>query len=114
VVEEPVVTLDEAKKQLRAVAEEKEHAACAAMIPGGPPREIRVATTLDFEWCDLAYVPAFTVSYEYRGQSYAALVNGVTGSVGGTAPVSGSRVAVAVAIGAGVTATVLWILRRLR
>jgi hypothetical protein len=47
-------------------------------------------------------LPVWIASYRYREKSYRFLVNGVTGKVAGTAPVSAWKVAIAVLIGIAV------------
>ena len=47
-------------------------------------------------------------SFKYKDKVYQFMVNGLTGKVGGKAPVSALRVLIAVLIGAGLLGLLFW------
>ena len=55
-------------------------------------------------------VPAWISSFKYKDKIYQFAVNGQTGKVGGTAPVSAWRVILAILIGAGIMAGLFYLL----
>ena len=55
-------------------------------------------------------VPAWISSFKYKDKIYQFAVNGQTGKVGGTAPVSAWRVILAILIGVGIMAGLFYLL----
>jgi hypothetical protein len=81
------VTRKRARAQALQQLEKQVRADCAPKIPGRQ-RNVRVNplyTKLE-AWPML--VPVWILAYEYRGRSYRFLVNGQTGKIKGSAPVS--------------------------
>ena len=62
---------------------------------------------------DLTYkyllVPLWQSSFDYKGKTFQFMVNGQTGQVGGKAPVSALRVAIACILGALLAALAIWL-----
>ncbi len=71
-----------------------EHAACARQIE----RLDSASTEFLHSSSRLSYLPMWIFSYNYRGKPYRAVVNGQTGEVQGTKPVSAGKVVLAVVI----------------
>ena len=54
-------------------------------------------------------VPVWISSFMYKGKNYQFVVNGQTGKVGGKAPISALRVAIAILAGIALLAFVLYL-----
>lgn len=88
-----------------------ERAACARLIE----RLDSVSTQATKRDSRLTYLPSWIFAYDYNGVKYRAIVNGQTGEVNGTKPVSTGRVLLAVVIGLIVLAAaagVIWLMNR--
>ncbi|MBD3175503.1 MAG: hypothetical protein GF320_09990 [Armatimonadia bacterium] len=57
--------------------------------------------------CSLSYLPTWIFTYSYKGQVYRAMVNGQTGEVQGTKPISAGKVAIAIIVGVVVIAAII-------
>jgi hypothetical protein len=80
--------LETAKERMRGEIRD----ACAREVPGDTHRNLMVQTTFDALAYKNALLPIWIAAYEYRGQPYRYLVNGVTGQCTGTAPWSWIKV----------------------
>ncbi len=73
---------------------------------------VRISTTHTM-YNDLTYkyllVPLWQSSFDYKGKTFQFMVNGQTGKVGGKAPVSPLRVAIACLLGAILAALAFWL-----
>lgn len=85
---------------------------CSHDVPGDTQRNLRVWTQHhDVTWKHVL-LPVWIATYRYRDKPYRFLVNGQSGKVVGTAPVSPWKVLVAVLLAAAVVAAVVWLVRR--
>lgn len=112
--EEPTITPAEALRQVRHRLEDAERTACQAMVPGGGIADLRVNTVIQDLRVDLVYVPVWVCVYHYDAKPYRALVNGQTAKVGGDAPLSFARTALAVASVIALPAVIAWYVWRRR
>jgi DNA-directed RNA polymerase subunit RPC12/RpoP len=71
----------------------------AAFLPGDTHRSLNVRTNFSSINSDLILVPIYLLAYRYRDKVYRFLVNGQTGKLDGDKPISGKRIAIAVAAG---------------
>ncbi len=56
-------------------------------------------------------LPVYFVSYRYAKKSYGVMINGSSGKVKGSTPISPLRVAIAVILGIGVLAGLMWLFK---
>jgi hypothetical protein len=80
--------LETAKERMRGDIRD----ACAREVPGDTHRNLEVQTAFDAVAYKNALLPIWISAYEYGGQPYRYLVNGVTGQCTGTAPWSWIKV----------------------
>lgn len=92
VVEHYQVALGEAATQSLRDMEAELRERCAAEIPGDTYRDLRIAPQWSGRTFKHILVPIYLLNYTYRGRTYMAVVNGVTGRMGGTYPVSWIKV----------------------
>jgi hypothetical protein len=110
--EEYETDLTQGWAKARAWINQEEVRRCGREVPGDTQRDLRVWTQHgDVRWKQLLF-PLWIASYRYREKTYRFLVNGATGAVAGTAPVSPVRVGLAVLLGLAVAAGAWWLLRR--
>jgi len=94
--EEYTVTLPEGWTRAREVANDVQTRRCAGDVPGNTHRSLRVWTQYaDVTWKHLL-VPLWIASYRWKGKTFRFMVNGQTGKVVGTAPVSAIKVGIAI------------------
>lgn len=88
-----------------------EQAACYSLVPGDEKRGLQCNTSLFDVSHQLAYVPIYLSSYEYKNKVYHFIVNGQTGQIiSDNKPVSAIKVIIALVIAAIVIAGVVaWI-----
>lgn len=96
VVEHYQVVLVEAADQALRDMEADIRERCADEIPGDTYRQLQIAPQWSGRTFKHILVPVYLLNYTYRGQTYQAVVNGVTGRMGGTYPVSWIKVALLV------------------
>ena len=106
--EEYSVARDDALAICRQEFLRREEANVAAFLPGDTHRDLHVETQFSHVSSDLCLLPIYLLTYRYRDQVYRFLVNGQTGKVAGTKPVSWRRVLLAV--GGGVALLLVLIL----
>ncbi|MCA8980663.1 MAG: primosomal protein N' (replication factor Y) - superfamily II helicase [Planctomycetes bacterium] len=69
---------------------------CGADVPGDTQRDLRVRTELsDVRWKHVL-LPIWSLSYRFRGATYAVLIHGQTGRVVGKAPYSFVKIVAAI------------------
>jgi len=69
---------------------------CARDVPGDTHRALRVKNAIrDVRWKHVL-LPMWSVTYDFRGESYAVLVHGRTGAIVGRAPYSWVKISLAV------------------
>lgn len=74
---------------------EAQRSRCAADVPGDTHRDLRVRTELsDVRWKHVL-LPIWSLSYDFRGKTYAVLIHGQTGRVVGRAPYSIVKISLA-------------------
>jgi ribosomal protein S27E len=84
---------------------------CARDVPGDTHRFLRVWTQHgDVTWKHLL-LPLWIATYRYRDKTYRFVVNGQTGSIAGTKPVSAIRVVLAILVAAAVGIGLYFLLR---
>lgn len=81
--------------------------ACRREVPGQECRNLRVATTYSNWTTKSGLLPIWIAAYEFHGQSFRYIVNGVTGKATGTAPWSAVKIVLAVLAIAALAALVL-------
>lgn len=88
----PAEAFSVTRKQARSRAfesfEQQVRADCMPKVPGSRRRNLRVNPLYTGAEAWPLLVPVWILAYEYRGRRYRFLVNGQTGKVEGTAPVS--------------------------
>jgi len=86
--------------------EAQEQSACGALIDRLDSASSEVLSRSS----QLSYLPTWIFAYSYRGKQYRALVNGQSGEVQGTKPISAGKVAVAVIVAAVILAAIAGLL----
>ncbi|GAA4367315.1 hypothetical protein GCM10023185_39090 [Hymenobacter saemangeumensis] len=82
------IDLAEGLERGRATIRQREEEACARLLGGDTQRDLQVDTTLTAESFKHLLLPLWLCAYVYRGKVYHFLVNGQTGRVSGSQPVS--------------------------
>jgi DNA-directed RNA polymerase subunit RPC12/RpoP len=90
--EENAVDLPEALETAKERMRGDIRAACSREVPGDTQRNLSVNTQFDALAYKNALLPIWISAYDYHGQPYRFLVNGVTGQCTGTAPWSWIKV----------------------
>jgi hypothetical protein len=90
--EENAVDLPEALETAKERMRDEIRSACASDVPGDTHRNLMVQTKFDALAYKNALLPIWISAYDYHGQPYRFLVNGVTGQCTGTAPWSWIKV----------------------
>lgn len=94
--EEYQVDLEEGWRRGQRMIEELQRERCADDVPGDTHRSLSVRNTFrDVRWKHVL-LPMWSVTYDFRGRSYAVLINGQTGRIAGRAPYSWVKIALAV------------------
>lgn len=106
--EEYVVDLPSGWAVARERINELAKAACARDVPGDTHASLRVWTQHHAVTWKHVLLPMFLATYRYAEKTYKFLVNGQTGKVTGTRPVSKVRVAVAIVLGAALVGAAAW------
>jgi len=84
--EEYQVDLEDGWNLGRRAILERQRLLCAGDVPGDTQKNLRVHTTIsDVRWKHVL-LPIWSVSYRFRGKTYAVLVHGQSGRVVGKAP----------------------------
>ncbi|GIW98716.1 MAG: hypothetical protein KatS3mg111_2049 [Pirellulaceae bacterium] len=96
--EEYSIPLSTARQAAWGEVEQRQQAGVAAFLPGDTHRDLTVTTRVEQTGTDLVLFPVYVFSYRYRNTVHRFLVNGQTGKVTGTKPVSWPRVALAVVV----------------
>jgi hypothetical protein len=110
--EEYAVDLPEGWRRARERVNEEEVEKCSDDVPGDEQRNLRVWTQhAGVTWKHLL-LPLWIATYFYGKKRYHVLVNGQTGKVAGTKPVSWWRVGAAILLAIAVGAVVTWLVRR--
>lgn len=86
--------------------ETRQRERCAADVPGDTHRRLRVHSVLEEVRWKHVLLPLWTLTYDFRGRSYAVLVHGQNGRVVGDAPLSFAKIAALVAVVAAVIAAI--------
>ena len=86
-------------QQARVAVHGREEVACSQLLGGDTQRGLKVATTLTNESFKHLLLPLWLCAYTYRGKLYHFLVNGQTGRVSGSRPVSFWKVLLLVLVG---------------
>ena len=82
------IDLAEGLQQARVAVHGCEEVACSQLLGGDTQRALKVATMLTNESFKHLLLPLWLCAYTYRGKPYHFLVNGQTGRVSGSRPVS--------------------------
>lgn len=94
--EENAVDLPEALETAKGRMRDDIRAACSEDVPGDTQRNLQVQSTFSGVSYKNALLPIWIAAYEYRGQPYRYIVNGVTGKAHGNAPWSAVKIFFAV------------------
>lgn len=90
-----VVLVDAAEQALRNMGDELREL-CVQQIPGDTYQHLQMSPQWSGRTFKHILVPVYLLRYNYGGRTYQAVVNGVTGRMGGTYPVSWIKVALIV------------------
>ena len=94
--EEYTLDLPQGWERARAWANDVQTRRCSGDVPGDTQRSLRVWTQYaDVTWKHLL-VPLWIASYRWNGKTFRFMVNGQTGKVVGTAPISIIKVGIAI------------------
>ena len=96
VVEHYQVVLVDAAEQAKRDMDQILRELCIEQIPGDTYQHLQMSPQWSGRTFKHVLVPIYLLSYTYRGRSYQAVVNAVTGRMGGTYPVSWIKVALIV------------------
>ena len=102
--EEYAIDLEQGWADGLARIEAGQRARCAGDVPGDTHRALRVENEVGDRRWKLVLLPLWSLTYRWRGETYAVLVHGQSGRVVGCAPISWAKVA---ALCAAVAAAVL-------
>lgn len=103
------IDLAEGLQQARATVHEREEEACSQLLGGDTQRGLEVTTTLTNESFKHLLLPLWLCAYTYRGKLYHFLVNGQTGKVSGSRPLSFWKVLLLVIFGLVIAGVALYI-----
>jgi hypothetical protein len=95
--EEYTVERDEAARISQQEFRDRERSSIAAFLPGDCHSGLRADTTFHDVTEDLLLLPLWIFAHVYRGRTFRFVLNGTTGASHGRRPVSGVKVALAVA-----------------
>jgi hypothetical protein len=109
--EEYVVDLKGGWAKGRARVNELEVEACSEDVPGDTQRDLRVWTQHAGVTWKHVLLPLWIATYRWHEKPYRFLVNGQTGEVAGTAPISWVKVTVAVVVGIALALAAFWAFR---
>ncbi len=98
---------DEALKLCQEEFCRREQQHVAAFLPGDTYRALSLRTFFEDVGSDLILLPVYVLTYRYHDKLYRFLVNGQTGRVAGSKPLSRARIAAAVAAGVALVAALL-------
>jgi DNA-directed RNA polymerase subunit RPC12/RpoP len=110
--EEYVVDLKPAWGFAREKVNAMEVEACSRAVPGDTQSDLRVWTQHAGVTWKHVLLPLWIATYRWREKDYRFLVNGQTGEVVGTAPVSWIKVTIAVVLGAAIGLAIWWFVKR--
>jgi hypothetical protein len=110
-VEDVGVSRRGARPAARATIEDLERERCASFVPGRS-RNVHVNVLVTGMTSEPVLLPVFIAAYRWRERSFRFLVNGETGAVIGSAPVSKTKVALAIFLAAAVIAAVVLLAMR--
>lgn len=90
--EEYSIDMEAAMQQCQAEFERRQQHEVQRFLPGDTSSGLSVKTQFSVGGSDLILLPVHVLSYRYRDKLYHFLVNGQTGKVVGTKPISAARV----------------------
>mgnify|MGYP000615436093 CR=1 FL=1 len=96
--EEYSIAMDAAMEQCKAEFERRQQNEVQRFLPGDTSSGLSVQTEFDVGGSDLILLPVHVLSYRYHDTLYHFLVNGQTGKVVGTKPVSAARITTAIVV----------------
>jgi len=107
--EDPTLPPENCRRLARGEAEVNLRRDIEAFLPGDHQQGLELTTELKDEVLDLVLLPlwVFAVRYEGREKPVRILVNGQTGEIQGKVPLSGLRIALAVAISLAVVGAIV-------
>ncbi|MBF9144232.1 hypothetical protein [Hymenobacter properus] len=97
------------RAQAHDIIRQRERDACSELLGGDTQRDLRVDTSLSYESFKHLLLPLWLCAYTYRGKLYHFLVNGQTGKVSGSRPLSFWKVLLLVLLGLLVAGAALYI-----
>ncbi len=93
VVEQYQIDLVAAAKNSRETMDAKVRQMCAQQIPGDTYRNLQVAADYSAQTFKHVLLPIWILSYQYSGNAYRIVANGVTGAIAGKYPKSWVKIA---------------------
>ena len=96
VVEQYQIDLVAAAQHSREIMDQKLEQLCAAEVPGDTQRNLQVAADYSAQTFKHILVPIWVLAYTYGAQRYQVVVNGYTGSIAGTHPLSWIKITLAI------------------
>ena len=93
VVEQYQIDLVAAAKHSREAMDVKVRQMCAAQIPGDTHRNLQVQADYSAQTFKHVLLPVWLLSYQYSGNAYRIVANGVTGAIAGKYPKSWIKIA---------------------
>jgi hypothetical protein len=104
------------RRTARAVASSRliarEHERCSALVPGTRQRHLRVNPLVENMQSFPVLLPVWILAYRYHERLYRFLINGQTGEIKGTAPLSPLRIGGAIALSALLLGILFWLVTR--
>lgn len=99
VVERYQIDLGAAAQHSRDQMQSKTESLCAARVPGDTHRNLDVQASYSAQTFKHVLVPVWLLAYRYGSREYRVVLNGSTGRIAGTYPVSAWKVTLAVIAG---------------
>jgi hypothetical protein len=98
-------------QRCRAEFARREQSAVEGFLPGDTWSQLDVKTEFEQVNSDLILLPVYLVTYRYRNKLYRFLLNGQTGRAWGPRPLSGRRIALAIAAGVALIVVLVLLIR---
>jgi hypothetical protein len=105
--EEYSIDKDQALTTCQQEFRNRERQNIAAFMPGDTHGSLQVGSEFSHINSDLWFIPIYLLHYGYRGKTFRVTINGQTGKLYGTKPISVPRILIAVAIGLVLVAIVV-------
>ena len=107
VVEHYQVVLVDAAARARQSMDDQLRSMCGAQVPGDTYRNLVVDAAYDGQTFKHVLVPVWLLTYDHGAKSFQVVVNGATGRIAGEYPKSAWKIALLVAAGLAIIATII-------